>query len=94
MRRCQIPRPAVSESKRFQKDEKTTQVESHVASEICVCSTKYSLQEFLDAKKFCSSKTPRNLKRLVLKSKHAVSAQEIFLERSKKHLAHFFGKIN
>ena len=74
--------------------EKTTQVKSHVASEICVCSTKYSLQEFLDAKKFCGSKTPRNLKRLVLKSKHAVSAQEIFLERRKKLLAHFFGKIN
>ena len=39
-------------------------------------------------------KTPRNLERLVLKSKHAVSAQEIFLERRKKLLAHFFGKIN
>ena len=44
------------------------------------------LQEFLDTKKFCGSETTRNLKRLVLQSKHAVSAQEIFLERRKNIL--------
>ena len=58
------------------------QLKSTVALQVRFVSAqrKYSLQEFLDAKKFCHSKTPRNIKRLILKSKHAVSAQEIFLE--------------
>ena len=43
-----------------------------------------SSQEFSDAKKFYASKTPNNLKRIILKGKRAVSEWEIFRKRRKK----------
>ena len=43
-----------------------------------------SSQEFSDAKKFYGSKTPNNLKRIILKRKRAVSEREIFWKRRKK----------
>ena len=38
-------------------------------------------EEFLDATKFYGSKNPKNLKRIILKIKRAVSEREIFLEK-------------
>ena len=35
---------------------------------------------------FYGSKTPKNLKRIILKRKRAVSEQEIFLEKEKKKI--------
>jgi len=40
-----------------------------------------SSQEFLDVTKFYGSKNPKNLKRIILKSKRAVSERETFLEK-------------
>ena len=43
-----------------------------------------SSQEFSDSKKFFGSKTPNNLKRIILKRKRTVSEREIFWKRRKK----------
>ena len=43
-----------------------------------------SSQEFSDAKKLFGSKTPNNLKRIILKRKRAVSEREILWKRTKK----------
>lgn len=39
---------------------------------------------------FYGSKTLKNLKRIILKTKRAVSEQEIFLEKEKKNTLHIY----
>ena len=58
---------------------KTTQINSHLNS--FVFSQLDLSEEFLDATKFYGSKNPKNLKRIILKIKRAVSEREIFLEK-------------
>ena len=79
-------RGAVSERKIFLKKEKT--YVAHLLAKTTHCVAWYrerfvfaqpdSSQEFSDAKKFYASKTPNNLKRIILKRKCAVSEWEIF----------------
>ena len=85
-------RGAVSERKIFLKKEKT--YVAHLLAKTTHCVAWYrerfvfaqpdSSQEFSDAKKFYASKTPNNLKRIILKRKRAVSEWEIFWKRRKK----------
>ena len=95
-------RGAVSERKIFLKKEKT--YVAHLLAKTTHCVAWYhekfvfaqpdSSQEFSDAKKFYASKTPNNLKRVILKRKRAVSEWEIFWKRRKKNTLHIYYSEN
>ena len=95
-------RGAVSERKIFLKKEKT--YVAHLLAKTTHCVAWYherfvfaqpdSSQEFSDAKKFYASKTPNNLKRIILKRKRAVSEWEIFWKRRKKNTLHIYYSEN